>query len=213
MKPTALILSGPTHEYIDPVRFIGNASSGLMGKALAEEAIRRGFGVEFITGPIAEQNLPNLKENGNIHKVVSAEDMLETASKLFPTAQVIIFSAAVADYSPKETHKEKMAKSSNDLILQLRPTPDIAKTLCTEKRDNQIAIGFALQTADGETNARRKLETKNLDGILLNSPTSLGAPNGTFSFFGKEMDAFEHWGCIDKTECAAKLFNTLPPEG
>ncbi len=206
MKTSVLILSGPTHEYIDPVRFIGNASSGKMGKALAEEAARRGLEVEFITGPIDEQNLPS---SGNIHKVTSAAEMLSVARKLFKSSDVIIFAAAVADYAPAERLTKKMAKSSEELVLRLRPTPDIAQTLCSEKSPDQTAIGFALQTADGEANARRKLETKNLDAIVLNTPATLGAENGTFSFLPAGTEAFEEWGCIGKADCAKKIFDAI----
>ena len=101
MGKKILILSGPTHEYIDPVRFIGNASSGKMGKAIAEEAVQRGHEVEFITGPVAEENIPTLA-SGHIHRVTSAEEMLSTARELFQTAETIIFAAAVADYAPVE---------------------------------------------------------------------------------------------------------------
>jgi len=203
-----LILSGPTHEYIDPVRFIGNASSGKMGKAIAEEAIRRGYETEFITGPVAEENLPNLG-SGSIHRVMSAEEMLATAQELFKTADVTLFAAAVADYAPSEKLPEKMTKSNDEFMLRLRPTPDIAQTLCSEKKPKQIAVGFALQTADGEANARRKLDTKKLDGIVLNTPSTLGADNGTFSFLSSHAEHFDEWGCIDKPSCAKKIFDAL----
>lgn len=206
MEKQILILSGPTHEYIDPVRFVGNASSGKMGKALAEEAIDRGYKVEFVTGPVAEENLPPADNTIRIHRVTSAEDMLTAALDLFAEAEVIIFAAAVSDYSPAEKLPEKMAKSADELTLRLQPTPDIARTLCAEKPLGQITIGFALQTADGEANARRKLETKNLDGIVLNTPATFGAENGTFSFLSRHTEAFDEWGCIDKTECARNIF-------
>lgn len=209
MKPRILILSGPTHEYIDPVRFIGNASSGLMGKAIAEEAIRRKYEVCFLSGPVAAANLPNLGDSGSILQVVSAEEMLQKAASLFQSAKVIVFAAAVADYTPVETKTEKMAKSNDDLVLKLKATPDIAKTLCANKTAQQVAIGFALQTSDGEMNARRKLKDKNLNGIVLNTPATLGAPTGTFSFLALKTDQFEPWGCISKADCATRICQTL----
>ncbi|NNJ70172.1 MAG: phosphopantothenoylcysteine decarboxylase [Kiritimatiellales bacterium] len=209
MNKQILILSGPTHEYIDPVRFIGNASSGLMGRALAEEAIRRGYTVDFVTGPVADQNLPDLGEQGRIHHVTSAAEMLAAAGDLFSAADIAIFTAAVADYAPAEKQSEKMAKSDADLVLRLRPTPDIAGTLCRGKQDHQTAIGFALQTSDGEAAARHKLESKKLDGIVLNTPASLGAADGTFSFLHKGTASFEIWGRIDKHECARRIFGAL----
>jgi phosphopantothenoylcysteine decarboxylase/phosphopantothenate--cysteine ligase len=204
MKKRILILSGPTHEYIDPVRYIGNASSGRMGKALAEEAIGRGYEIDFITGPVSELNLPGI-EAGHLHKVTSAQEMLATAQELAKAAGIVIFAAAVADYAPAEKMAEKMAKSTDEFSLRLRPTPDIAKTLCAGKPPDQITLGFALQTTDGEANARRKLETKNLDGIVLNTPATLGAENGTFSFLSRHAETFDEWGCIGKPACAKKI--------
>jgi len=209
MKKNALILSGPTHEYFDPVRFIGNASSGLMGKALAEEAVRRGYFVQFVSGPVPDANLPCLASNGVVHRVTSAVDMLSRASDLFSSASVAVFAAAVADYSPAEKRDEKMAKSDNALVLNLRPTPDIAKTLCANKQPGQLAIGFALQTSSGEMHAHRKLERKNLDGIVLNTPASLGSRYGEFSFLSAGAASFEHWGRIEKKECAEKIFDAI----
>lgn len=208
MKKQILILSGPTHEYIDPVRFVGNASSGKMGKAIAEEAAVRRYEVEFITGPVSESNLPDIEE-GRLHSVTSAEEMLSTAQELSRTADVVIFAAAVADYAPAEKLSEKMAKSTDEFSLRLRPTRDIAKTLCAGKPPNQVAIGFALQTTDGEANARRKLENKNLDGIVLNSPATLGAERGTFSFLSRHEEQFDEWGCIDKPACAKKILSVI----
>lgn len=208
MKKRVLILSGPTHEYIDPVRFIGNASSGKMGAAIAEEARRRGYQVEFITGPVDGSNLPEL-EQSSIHRIVGAEEMLSTARDLFSAADIIVFAAAVADYAPAEKRIEKMAKSEAELILHLRPTPDIAKTLCAARKPSQTAIGFALQTANGEDNARRKLTEKNLNGIVLNTPATLGAENGTFSFLAQGRNAFSQWGNIDKPECAKRIFDAI----
>jgi phosphopantothenoylcysteine decarboxylase/phosphopantothenate--cysteine ligase len=180
-----------------------------MGKAIAQEAVRLGYRVEFVTGPVAEQNLPDLEDCGHIHKVVSAEEMLKEARRVFPASDVVIFAAAVADYAPSETLSEKMAKSSDELVLRLQPTPDIAQTLCAEKQDGQTSIGFALQTADGKANARRKLDAKNLDGIVLNAPSSLGAADGTFSFLAANGDSFEEWGRISKTDCAQRIFQQL----
>jgi phosphopantothenoylcysteine decarboxylase/phosphopantothenate--cysteine ligase len=208
MKKRILILSGPTHEYFDPVRFIGNASSGKMGKALAEEAIRRGYEVELITGPVSKSNLPD-SAPGQIYKVISAEEMLALAQDRAKTADIVIFAAAVADYAPVEKSAEKRAKSTEEFSLRLRPTPDIAKTLCTDKPPHQVAIGFALQTSDGQLNARRKLENKHLNGIVLNTPDSLGAENGTFSFLSSHMESFEEWGHIGKIDCACKILDAL----
>jgi len=206
VKNSILILSGPTHEYIDPVRFVGNASSGKMGKALAEEAARRGYEVEFVSGPVEEENLPRAG-NIRIHKVVGAEEMLSKTQELFQSSETVIFAAAVADYAPTEKLDRKMAKSTEGLVLHLRPTPDIAKTLCAEKQPGQVAIGFALQTEEGQKNARRKLAVKNLDGIVLNTPATLGAENGTFSYLAAGAESFEAWGRIGKADCARRILD------
>jgi phosphopantothenoylcysteine decarboxylase/phosphopantothenate--cysteine ligase len=231
-----LILSGPTHEYFDPVRFIGNASSGKMGKALAEEAIRRGMEVEFISGPVPEENLPQcgsgipaaseaagrearLSERKQrpegaatrfhlkIQKVVSAEEMLSAAKEKFSSADLIIFAAAVADFQPLEKLGEKFPKIGSNITIELKPTPDIAATLCANKRKGQIAIGFALQTHDGEIKAREKLVSKNMDGIILNTPATLGAESGLFTWI--DFQGLENWGSLDKTECAKRIFIRL----
>jgi len=199
MKKKVLILSGPTHEYIDPVRFVGNASSGKMGAALANEALRRGFDVDVITGPVNEENLPPT----SIYQVTSAQEMLAQADLLFDTADVIIFAAAVSDYTPIEKKREKMPKSSEDLVLHLTPTPDIAKTLCQRKRTDQMALGFALQTSNGISNAKRKLKEKKLDGIILNTPATLGSDTGTFTYL--TASSIIPWGLLTKEACAKQI--------
>lgn len=209
MNKHLLILSGPTHEYLDPVRFIGNASSGLMGKAIAEEAAARGYEVTFISGPVPAAHLPDLGSQGKMIHVTGAGEMLAAALHSFEESDAAVFAAAVADYAPVEMKPEKMAKSDDDLVIRLQATPDIAQTLCAGKRADQTAIGFALQTSCGEANARRKLETKNLDGIVLNTPATLGADSGTFSFLSRKTEAFEQWGTINKASCAEKILQAL----
>ena len=199
-----LILSGPTHEYFDPVRFIGNASSGKMGKALAEEALKRGMDVEFISGPVSPENLPG---NAHITRVTSTEEMLAATKEKFAAADLIIFAAAVADFQPLEKSAEKFPKVGNNITIELKPTPDIAATLCTNKRKDQIAIGFALQTHDGEAKAREKLVSKNLDGIVLNTPATLGAESGLFTWI--DQKGLENWGSLSKADCAKRIFSQI----
>lgn len=205
-----LILSGPTHEYFDPVRFIGNASSGKMGKALAEEALRIGMKVEFITGPVSDKNIPvSVSGEDNdlaiqIKRVISAEDMLAAAQKKFKTADLIIFAAAVADFQPLEKSDKKGPKTNGNITLELKPTPDIAATLCKKKRNNQLTIGFALQTHEGETKAKEKLIKKSLNGIVLNTPATLGAENGLFTWIDSKN--VTHWGSLSKIDCAKHIF-------
>ncbi len=204
-KKKVLILSGPTHEHFDPVRFIGNPSSGKMGKALAEESFAAGAQVTFVTGPVAESNLPGIA-GIEIHRVTSAGEMLVAARKFYDQSDVVIYAAAVADYTPAEVCAEKMPKMNGELALRLVATPDIAATLNRKKRRSQICIGFALQTSGGEAKAREKRKKKNFDGIVLNSLDALGGDDGTYRFLSvRGKSEFENWGKISKRDCAKKI--------
>jgi len=166
-----MITAGPTYERIDPVRFIGNFSSGKMGFALAEECARRGAEVTLISGPV------DLKtDNARIKRidVESAGQMYDEALAHYPQADAGILCAAVADYTP-ETFSETKLKRDTDLVLKLQPTKDIASALGKMKKENQALVGFALETNNEEANALSKLERKNLDFIVLNSLQSEGA--------------------------------------
>lgn len=167
-----LITAGPTYEKIDPVRFIGNYSSGKMGFALAEECARHGAEVTLISGPVALST-----QHPNIHRidVESAEEMYEAASKHYPNMDAAILSAAVADFTPAQRAEQKIKREKDDLILQLKPSRDIARTLGEMKRSDQKLIGFALETNDEAENARLKLKRKNFDFIVLNSLNDKGA--------------------------------------
>lgn len=168
---TILITAGPTYEAIDPVRFIGNHSSGKMGFSLAEEASRRGAKVILISGPSSEK-ISN--KNIELHKVTSAKEMLAKVFEFYDTADIGIASAAVADYAPKEVAKEKIKKNDENLTIELVKNPDILKTM-GEKKTRQFLVGFALETQNEEENAKAKLEKKNLDMIVLNSLRDEGA--------------------------------------
>lgn len=167
-----MITAGPTYEKIDPVRFIGNYSSGKMGFALAEECASRGAEVSLISGPVTIQ-----VHHPNIHRidVESAGEMYEAATREFATASVGILCAAVADFTPETVAGHKIKREKDDLILQLKPTQDIAATLGSRKKDGQLLVGFALETNDETENAQGKLERKNLDFIVLNSLNDPGA--------------------------------------
>lgn len=131
--------------------------------------------------------------------------MLAAAKEKFSSADFIIFAAAVADYQPAKKSDAKLPKVGNSLTIELKPTPDIAATLCANKRKDQVAIGFALQTYDGETKAREKLISKNLDGIVLNTPATLGAESGLFTWIDKQ--GLENWGSLGKAECAKRILD------
>ena len=168
---TILITAGPTYEAIDPVRFIGNHSSGKMGFSIAEEAEKRGAKVILISGPTAQKTN---NKNIEIHKITSAKEMFDEVFKHYENADIAIMSAAVADYTPKFVAKEKIKKSETEFTIELVKNPDILKTM-GEKKSHQFLVGFALETQNEEENAKSKLEKKNLDMIVLNSLKDEGA--------------------------------------
>lgn len=168
---TVLITSGPTYEAIDPVRFIGNHSSGKMGFSLAEEAVKRGAKVILISGPTSQKTS---NKNIEIHRITSAKEMYEQVFKYYEKVDIAIASAAVADYAPKIVAKEKIKKSEEEFTIELVKNPDILKTM-GEKKTHQFLVGFALETQNEEENAKSKLQKKNLDMIVLNSLRDEGA--------------------------------------
>jgi phosphopantothenoylcysteine decarboxylase/phosphopantothenate--cysteine ligase len=162
----ALVTAGPTYEAIDPVRFIGNHSSGKMGYAIAAALYLKGADVTLISGPSNE----TIKYDGiKIRKVVSAEEMKNACMKTFEYADIAVMSAAVADYKPTEVAPEKIKKSVQQISISLTPTVDILKTLGENKRPGQLLVGFALETNNEKENALKKVKTKNADLIVLNS--------------------------------------------
>ena len=167
-----LITAGPTYEKIDPVRFVGNYSSGKMGFALAEECAARGAQVELICGPVQLQtSCPGIRRTD----VESAEEMYEAALSLYPDADAGILCAAVADFTPETVAGQKIKREGDALVLRLKPTHDIARALGERKRSDQILAGFALETQDETAHAREKLRRKNFDFIVLNSLNDAGA--------------------------------------
>lgn len=166
-----LITAGPTYEKIDPVRFIGNYSSGKMGFALAEECADRGAEVTLIAGPVALKTThPNIRRID----VESCEDMYQAATQAFPQQDAAILCAAVADFRPEHATDQKIKRGKDDLVIRLKPTYDIAAELGHMKSEHQVLVGFALETNNEEANAQRKLEKKNLDFIVLNSLQNKG---------------------------------------
>lgn len=168
---TVLITAGPTYEALDPVRFIGNHSSGKMGFSLAEAAANRGAKVILISGPSSQTTN---HQNIEIHHVISAKEMFAEVFKYYENCDIAIASAAVADYAPKEVALEKIKKNDESLTIELVKNPDILKTM-GERKNHQFLVGFALETQHEEENAKTKLEKKNLDMIVLNSLRDTGA--------------------------------------
>lgn len=171
-KKKVIITAGPTYEKIDPVRFIGNYSSGKMGYALAEECAARGADVTLISGPVSlTVNHPNIR----LVKTESADDMYRAATSEFATADAAILCAAVADFTPEHPADHKIKREKDDLVLRLKPTRDIAAALGNAKTGRQILVGFALETDNEVTHAQDKLQRKNLNFIVLNSLRDAGA--------------------------------------
>lgn len=169
-----LITAGPTYEAIDPVRFIGNHSTGKMGISIAESALKKGAEVTLVCGP---SHVPSSAEIKRID-VVSAQQMFDAVMQIASSQDIFILSAAVADYRPKHVATSKIKKKDQTLAIELEPTPDILATLGRNKLPDQFLIGFALETDNEIENARAKLKKKNCDLIVLNSLQHAGAGFG-----------------------------------
>lgn len=203
-----LITAGPTYEKIDPVRFIGNYSSGKMGFALAEECARQGAEVELIAGPVALTT-----SHPRIHRtdVESCEEMYQAAIRLYSSCDAAILCAAVADFRPETIATEKIKREKDDLVIRLKPTHDIAAELGKMKKADQRLVGFALETNDEQQNAQGKLERKNFDFIVLNSLRNEGT---CFQSDENQISIISHQGQKDfprkpKCEVATDIVNEL----
>jgi phosphopantothenoylcysteine decarboxylase/phosphopantothenate--cysteine ligase len=166
-----LITSGPTRQYLDPVRYLTNASSGRMGCALAQAALAQGHEVVVVTGPVS-LDYPSAAE---LVHVISTEDLLGACRRIFPECDGLIGAAAPCDYRPVRVAENKIAKTGEPLTLQLIETPDVVATLGAEKRRDQWVVGFALETEDQRFRALSKLERKSCDLIVLNGPQAMDA--------------------------------------
>jgi phosphopantothenoylcysteine decarboxylase/phosphopantothenate--cysteine ligase len=208
-KKKVLVTAGPTHEQIDPVRYIGNNSSGKMGFALAEEAARRGALVTLIAGPsLQDCSNPSIVRID----VKSADEMNLACSREAASADIIIMAAAVADYAPVGKSSTKIKKSAGTLTLELVATPDILAGLGQKKHKGQILVGFALETDNELENARNKLHAKNLDAIVLNSLNDPGAGFGTDTNKVTILDqagTVFHGELKDKRAVAAEIIDFL----
>ena len=204
-----LINAGPTYEAIDPVRYVGNHSTGRMGVAIAEEFASRGSDVTLILGP--DSILPK-DERIQIERIVSADEMLKACVSHFSTSDITVLAAAVADYKPAQVASQKIKKSDEKMTIDLVRTPDIAASLGKQKRGDQILVGFALETQDGEENAMDKLLKKNMDMIVLNNPKDDGAAFGhetnkvTFLFPDNKRQNFE---LKSKKDVASDIVNAI----
>lgn len=205
-----IVTAGPTYEKIDPVRFIGNYSSGKMGYAIAEEAARRGAEVTIVSGPVSVSvSNPAIK----VVKIESAREMLDACVSRFPDCDIAVMCAAVADYAPAHASESKMKREGHDApVIELVKNPDIAKTLGEMKRPGQLLAGFALETDNEEVNAQSKLDSKHLDMIVLNSLRDAGAGFGTdtnkvtiYTADGRRLP----FDVKSKAEVAADILDTI----
>lgn len=194
-----LITAGPTYEMIDPVRFIGNYSSGKMGFALAENCARRGAEVTLVCGPV---NLSTPYKNIERINVESAQEMHKVVMSRFEQVDGAILCAAVADFTPVSPAETKMKRGKDNLIIELKPSVDIAAEIGKVKRHEQFVVGFALETNDEEANAISKMERKNFDFIVLNS---LRDPNSGFGFDTNKVTILHRSGLKKQFELKSKL--------
>jgi phosphopantothenoylcysteine decarboxylase/phosphopantothenate--cysteine ligase len=205
----ALVTAGPTYEDIDPVRYIGNRSTGKMGIATAMALVQRGIQVDLILGPstIAVQETKQCI----VHRVRSAAEMATVAFSIWPSCQIAVLAAAVADYTPAVKSEQKLKKKAGPMHIELSRTTDIAARLGTEKTSKQISVGFALETNSAQQNALRKLASKNFDFIVLNSLKDAGAGfqydtnKVTFLFSTQSMD----FPLKQKTEIAEDIVDQI----
>ncbi len=203
----AIVTAGPTYEDMDPVRYIGNRSTGKMGIAIAEELAKRGASVSLILGP---SQIKTTSAYETI-RVRSAQEMYEEVKDLHQESDIVIFAAAVADYRPSNISDQKIKKKDDDLAIKLERTVDIAKTLGAEKK-KQIHIGFALETENGEVNAKKKLDKKNFDYIVLNTLADEGAGFGhdtnKISIYNSK-GLIEAYSLTTKKKAAKNIIDTL----
>lgn len=205
-----LITAGPTYEKIDPVRFIGNYSSGKMGFALAEACAQRGALVKLICGPVSA-SMKTCSPNISRIDIESAREMHDECMKAFPSMDSAILCAAVADFAPETVADKKIKRTGDDMVIRLKPNPDIAAALGKQKKASQTLIGFALETNDEVNNAQAKLKKKNFDFIVLNSLRDQGAGFRTDT---NKISIISNEGRMDyplktKTEVAKDIVDNL----
>ena len=203
-----LITAGPTHEAIDPVRFIGNNASGKMGIAIAMECKKRGANVTLVCGPTSE----NISADINLIRVKTAAEMYEACHQLFSKTDIAIMSAAVADYTIVNPAENKIKKTSGNISIEFEKTKDILKSLGEIKKKNQLLVGFALETENEKENAISKLKSKNADFIVLNSLNDNGAGFGfdtnKITIFDRSENVFQ-FEIKSKQEVAVDIINTI----
>ncbi len=195
-----LITAGPTREFIDPVRYISNASSGRMGFALAEAGRARGHRVTLVHGPVALTPPDGVEAL----PVISAADMLNACLRVWERQDALLMTAAVADFTPSSPHGRKIKKSTREKALRLSPTRDILAELAAARPSECVVIGFALEDHNARRNAQAKLEIKQLDAIVLNSPTNIGAERAAVEVLTRGGE-WQPWRATTKERLAVRL--------
>ena len=212
-----LVTAGPTHEHLDPVRYLANASTGKMGVAIARGAKRRGHRVVLVTGPTSAR----LPEGVRTHHVVSAQEMRRATLRELPRSQCLIMAAAVADYRPAKKSRRKIPKGPERWNLSLRKNPDILAE-AARRPGRRVIAGFALETARGEARARRKMREKGLDFIVLDSPAAIGSdrisfrilfPDGSRRIYSALTKAVAAFRILDAAEEAHDRLRKGNPQG
>lgn len=195
-----LVTAGPTREYIDPVRYISNASTGKMGFALAESGRDRGHRITLVHGPVALTPASGI----SVLPVVSAADMLEVCLRVWDEQDALLMTAAVADYTPSSPFAHKIKKSSREKALPLSPTADVLATLAASRPPGRVVIGFALEDRNARRNAQAKLEHKKLDAIVLNWPANIGSDRAAVEVLTLGGE-WQTWRATTKTLLATRL--------
>jgi phosphopantothenoylcysteine decarboxylase/phosphopantothenate--cysteine ligase len=194
------VTAGPTREYIDPVRFISNDSSGKMGFAIAAAAAARGHSVTLVHGPVALTPPEDVRSVA----ITSAEDLLRVCQRIWHRHDVLIMAAAVADYTPAKPSARKISQSRAQRTLRLRPTPDVVATLAQSRRAGQLVVGFALEDTDGRRRAQRKMVQKSLDAIVLNAPSAISHDRSAVQVLTR-TGGWQAWRAQRKADTANRL--------
>ena len=204
-----LVTAGPTREFFDPVRFLSNPSSGKMGYALAAAAAERGWSVELVSGPVS---LPD-PENVKVERVVTGQEMYEAVNARFPQCDVLIMTAAIMDYRPREVADHKIKKYELEMVIKMEPVIDVLATVARSK-DHQLVVGFAAETNDLITNATKKLSAKNADFIVGNliggKASAFGRDDNEVIVISQESDPVRI-GPLPKPELASELLDLFMP--
>ena len=199
-----LITSGPTRQYLDPVRYLTNASSGRMGAALAQAALDLGHRVTIVSGPVMIAYPPN----ASVIDVVTTRDMLQAVAHAFPGCDGLIGAAAPCDYEPRQVASQKMSKTGEPLLLELVETPDVVATTACQKQAGQWIVGFALETEDVRFRALAKMERKCCDMMVLNGPSAIDSASNTVHVFarnGRELESVQG----DKSHVASAILGWI----